>query len=324
MQPAKWPVHMKKALKKVLLFIIIPLPLVLLFDHIVDQGLHRSRAPYFAVWNAIYDSKINADLIVSGSSRAYEIVSPRILDSMLHLNCYNLGMDGWEFSMEYARMRIYLQHNKLPRYILQSIDLNMFFRRPNLYQFQQFIPYLKDPIIAEATSHYTGKFSPAERYLPLFRYNADPSLIAEGLKAYFGKGKVTTDYKGYQPTTKPWDTARYNRVKRLRTTGITGFVRPEAVAEFEEFVRYCTQHHIQLIFYYAPGFYEEYKIENIAPTVMNVVNGLSEKYGVPFLNYYRDSLCFDTSYFWNSYHLNKKGSEIFTAHLASDVKPLLH
>ena len=52
----------------------------------VDAGLRKSRNAYFANWNDLYNSKINADLLIMGSSRAEFHISPKILDSLLTLN----------------------------------------------------------------------------------------------------------------------------------------------------------------------------------------------------------------------------------------------
>jgi len=49
-----------------------------------------------------------------------------------------------------------------------------------------------------------------------------------------------------------------------------------------------------------------------------------EKFDCPVLNYTYDSLSYDTNYFYNVTHLNKKGAELFSTNLALDLKELVH
>ncbi|GHV09600.1 hypothetical protein FACS1894162_0470 [Bacteroidia bacterium] len=53
---------------------------------------------------------------------------------------------------------------------------------------------------------------------------------------------------------------------------------------------------------------------------MQVYHGFAEKYDIPFLDYTHDPICYDTTYFYNAMHLNKKGAELFSLKLANDIK----
>ena len=131
---------MKRFIYNLLLFCLLPLPFLYGLQMIVDSGLKKSNHLLYAEWNDIYNGEINADLIVMGSSRAELQISPTILDRNLKLNTYNLGISAWTFPMQYARFKIYLKHNAKPRYIVHSLDLQMFSRREDLFNYQQFLP----------------------------------------------------------------------------------------------------------------------------------------------------------------------------------------
>ncbi len=49
---------------------------------------------------------------------------------------------------------------------------------------------------------------------------------------------------------------------------------------------------------------------------------LASKYNVPILDYTHDSICYDTAYFYNAQHLNRKGAEKFSLQLAHDLKAI--
>ena len=48
----------------------------------------------------------------------------------------------------------------------------------------------------------------------------------------------------------------------------------------------------------------------------------ANKYNIPILDYTDMDICYDTAFFYNSMHLNKKGANIFTDSLANDIKRL--
>ena len=138
---------MKSKLATIFLFTFIYLLLIVCLGNIVDKGLRKSKYSFYAVWNDIYGGKVNSDMIFMGNSRTYVMLSPKIFDSVLGFNTYNLGMNGWGFGMEYTRFKIYLQHNPKPKYILQNVDIGVLGDRPDLYEYAQFLPYLNDTLL---------------------------------------------------------------------------------------------------------------------------------------------------------------------------------
>ena len=87
-------------LRKILIFSIPILFIILILDFIITLGLKKSESDDFREWNDLYQSKINADLIINGSSRAWVHISPQILDTSFSIDSYNLGIDGHNFYLQ--------------------------------------------------------------------------------------------------------------------------------------------------------------------------------------------------------------------------------
>jgi lysophospholipase L1-like esterase len=51
-------------------------------------------------------------------------------------------------------------------------------------------------------------------------------------------------------------------------------------------------------------------------------DSIARKYNIPILDYHYDPISFDTAYFYNATHMNKRGAELFTAKLAHDIDSL--
>ena len=71
---------------------------------------------------------------------------------------------------------------------------------------------------------------------------------------------------------------------------------------------------------YTPVHIDGQKFVTNRDELIETYNNYSSKYSIRFYDYSKDSICLDRSYFYNSTHLNKKGSEIFSKKLANDLK----
>ena len=315
---------MKKFALRLLLFCLAPLPFLFLLNKIVDDGLHKSRHLFYSEWNDLFNGKINADLLIMGSSRAWVQISPKILDSALHLNSYNLGMDGSQFNMQYMRFRIYLQHNRKPKYIVQEVGytstLGWFNELPTPLQF---LPYLRDSSIWAITQWSATPFSQLDRYFPMYKYNNEFPLVKEGVLSYFGHGVKSTKYKGYEGKEMRWDSSFHNFIK-TNPQGKAWEISPVAVNYFREYLEFCKANDIKVILVYPPAFIQSLDYVKNKEEILGVFNQLSKEYDAPFYNYMYDSLNYSRSNFYNSMHLNKRGSEIFSHKLAEQLRSVVH
>src|SRR4051812_41524192 len=129
---------MKRALVNGCVFIVVFLSILFALQYIVEKGLRKSHMQYYTSWNEIYDARVNADVVICGDSRAKLTYSPKILDSVLGTNSYNIGINGAMLPLQLARLKIYLQHNKKPKYIIQNVDFYTFADLGHIVDYEQF------------------------------------------------------------------------------------------------------------------------------------------------------------------------------------------
>ena len=313
---------MKRFILKFLFFCLLPLPFLYGLQMIIDSGLRKSDYPLYSEWNDIYGGKINADLIVMGSSRAWVQISPTVLDDELKINTYNLGINAWTFPMQNARFQIYLKHNRKPKYVVHSLDLQMFSRREDLFSYQQFLPYLYDPDIRVATKNYKGEFGATQYYFPMFKYNGNLDVAAAGFFSYFNLvGYRRTNTKGYEGQQLAWDTS-FEAFKK-RFSGGYAYPFDEKVAEeFTNYLEYCRENRIKVVLVFSPEYAELHSLITNRNEIINLFQRYSKQFDIPFLDYSNHPICFNKSYFYNSEHLNKEGSETFSKVLAQDLQSL--
>lgn len=283
-----------------------------------DRGLAKS--PLCREWEDLFSSRINADLLIQGSSRAWVQFSPKVLDRALGLNSYNLGVDGHNFLMQYYRFRLYEQYNQKPRYLIQNIDMLTLEKRKDLYALEQFLPYLDRPLVHEAVSHYQG-FEPIDFLIPAAKYRHSKTAALFGLKECLFP-TPSTKYKGFEAQDKEWDDA-FLRYYASHPGGVRVRVDPATRELFDAFLSRCAARGIKVILVYAPEYIEAQRFIVNRAEVLGIFREFSRRYRIPLLDYSQSFISYDTRYFYNSQHLNARGVEQFNALLVRDLAPLV-
>lgn len=316
---------MAKATVRIFLFAFLVLLPLWILQFIVDKGLRKSKMQNYAVWNDVYQSRVNADVIINGGSRAKLVLSPKIIDSVLHTNSYNLGINGGYFPIQDAMFKVYLQHNKKPKYIIQNVDFVLFTNGPHLSNSDQYIPYINDTIVRNMADHYEERFTLAELYFPSFKYNNHFNLIKEGVYCYFNTGKRAANglYKGYGATNTDFDDFFSKRIKN-EADYLRNNIDKHLDAEFAAYLDFCKANGIQVIFVYGPVLQELMPL--VTPDTSAITRRIiyySRLYHIPYLSYTTDSLCYHKELFADHIHMNAAGAKLYNEKLANDLKGII-
>lgn len=282
-------------------------------DALITDNLRHSDARMFNTYNVIYSDSLQCDAVIMGSSRGQVQYDPRILDSIVGLNCYNLSVDGRCIDAEVVMYNAYRHHAPKPCLVIQNIDWGTL-QMSNGYEREQYLPYLSKDDLYEQTCENEG-FTWADRWLPLVRYAGYHEVIKEGLGM---KNKMNRPviYKGFVPHDEAWDGAAFRQVDSI------GFVcNPEAVAIFERYLASCQKEGVHVVMVYAPFYIgATLKMGDAVREMFGLYQSLADRYGCDILNYTYDSISYDTLNFYNASHLNRRGAERFSVKLANDLK----
>lgn len=303
---------MKRFLQTILIVLGLLLAVSIPFDYVFSNHLAHSKARKYVVWNDIIYDSVNADLLVLGSSRAWVQYDTYIMDSILHINSYNLGIDGSAFNRQKLRYNIYSHYQKhTPKIVLINIDYNFTLLWTIGYEREQFFPYFH---IRYAGKEMKGMepFSLGELYLPMFRYYRQGvySILLES-------NDDTTLYKGYEGKDKKWDGTKYFGISTYH------FDKNEKTEKiFDSFLEQLKGKNVKVVFVYAPIYIGlTNKVDNLSECY-ETFQYYSDKYQIPILDYTYYYLSYDTTYFYNATHLNKSGAELFTTKLCHDLDSL--
>ncbi len=302
---------MGRFLKNILIWGAIILALATILDVMVSAGLRRSGIRKYVVWSDIFNHRIDADLIIIGSSRAWCGYNTYLLDSLLGCNSYNLGIDGHQLDMQLIRYETYRRFNPPPKTILINTDFcsTMGITADERYEREQFFPFIHDRVLIRQVAR-AKHLTFGERLFPFIRYFGYREELDNGISAFFGKTDFSDGgfHKGYRGNDYPWDEG--TTLHSITPVSIT--IDTVITGQLNSFISDATAEGIQVFMVKSPVFAPLLdKFDNIAVSD-SIFSKIADNNSVPLLDYYYADFCYDTSFFYNPSHLNKKGACIFT------------
>ena len=281
-----------------------------------NSGLRRIKTSQFGVSNKIVQGKINAEIVISGSSRALTHYDPRIIERTTGCPTFNIGLNGSQTDMQLARLKTYLKHNQKPKLLVQNLDLFSFVTSHEIYDPVQYVPYLKEEsIYAGVRRVYPDAWK--WKYLPLYGYAVEDMRFnwMLGLKALAGIQPKEDHVNGYRPRDTSW-TGDFEKFRTNNPNGITMETEAQGERDFEELLGVCAEQGVPVLIVYSPEYYEMQAIERNRKDVLGKAKEMTGHFNFPLWDYSESPICRDRSNFYNSQHLNESGASAFSTDFA--------
>lgn len=293
--------------------------LVCLFGmhYLINSGLRRIQTGSFGVSNRIVNGQVNADILISGSSRAFTHYDPRIIQQRTGRTTFNIGLNGSQTDMQLARLKTYLEHNRRPSLVIHNLDLFSFVITKEVYDPAQYLPYLDEEPIYDSLKKINPAIWIKSRYLPLYGYAVEDMRFTWmlGVKRLFGWNPPENLYRGFLPRRTAW-TGDFDRFKDDHPDGVEFEIEPEGIRDLEELVALCRGQGIAVLLVYSPEYYEMQKLERNRDGIFTRFKEIAEKYGADIWDFSDSPICYDKDNFYNSQHLNAEGAGVFSRGLA--------
>lgn len=309
---------MKKFIYQLSIFLIPIILLLYPLDIYISNSLKKSHDAQgeLEVWEDIYSGKMNVDFAIYGSSRAWVHFDPSLISKLLNLNTYNFGVDGYNFDMVYFRHCEFIKHNKKPKTIVLSIDCFSLEKRKDLYNIEQFFPYmLGNTKLKAQLAKYNGT-NWYDYYIPLIRFTGSKTAIKSIVK---DNEKLPPHRQlGFKAIEQSWS----NDLEKA-TAAMDNYVVKidnSSLSLFYQFISECKKDEIELVFVYAPEFIEGQNFIKNRAEILTLYNTIAAENNIKFINYSSDEICKNKKYFYNSVHLNSKGAKLFTENFIVDYK----
>lgn len=300
---------MRKFIVRILLFLAIMFVVDRLAGSVLDYASWHPKGGMTFRRNYITDYSKD-EVLIFGSSRAHYHYNPQIIKDSLGLSCYNCGEDAMGIILFYAWWKLISQryhpdlviYEVTPEYDIREMDNNYYLWRLRRY-------YDRDGI-----SDIFNQVDSKERWKMLswmYRYNSTFTELAAdivhplklgGERGFVGVKRTIKKQHGegkplFHGRTIKSDTLKLNMFeKMIQEMGST-----------------------QLVLTVSPSFY------GVNDTVYASIKEISQKYDIPFLDYSNSPKYLRKEpYFFDSYHLNAEGADVFTSELTEDLRSIMN
>lgn len=259
--------------------------------------------------NRLIRDSVNTEIVLLGSSRCYHHFNPQVFEDSLGLSCYNCGERRMGILFMYDRFRTILK-NHIPQVVIYEVtpDYDLFVENDKSVYIKDLRPYYWTDDYARVI---IDSISSTEKYKMLSRlycYNGKVIDIIEALIA-----KKENYNKGQNPKI-----GKYNIEAIPTGTENEKEYDPLKLYYINKLIDDCTENNIQLVFSSSPLLGERQG---------NVFDNFAElcvKKRAVFLNHYFDkSFSLAPSLYSDAVHLNKVGSDRYSAIIASELKNII-
>jgi hypothetical protein len=285
---------------------------------LITCGLRRTRTSEVGVLNRAVSGEVNADILITGSSRAHRDYDSGIIQKLTGRRTFNLARNGSHTDIQLAVLRCYLRHNKKPGLVIHNLDMHSFVLTPRdeIYDPAQYVPLLSESEIYEPLK----KIKPdcwKWKYVPLYAYCVEDMNLtwALGLRSFCKPGH-SREIDGYEPQDLNW-TGAFDRFKSRHPDGVSFEVEKDGVLAVQQLIETCRSNEIKLILVYAPQYSEMLPLVKNREDIFGEFRQIAADSGVDFWDYSSSPLSQKREYFYDSQHLNRSGAERFSEELGT-------
>lgn len=308
-----------KGLGRIIGFFAFLFVLAIVLDSMISTGLRRIKTSSIGAFNQVMLGQVNADIIITGSSRAQVHYDPRIIAEATGKTAFNLGLNGSQTDMQLAYFKAYLERNRKPEMVIHNLDLFTFSMTKEVYDPARYFGHLAShPIYEELRRINPDAWK--WKYMPLYKYSVEDMRFTwmNGLKGFFGWNPPEDHFLGYNPRDLKW-TGDFESFKANQSS-IDVEIEPAGIEVLRSLIQVCHERKITLILVYTPEYYEAQEMTSNRAKIFETFQNLAAPFQVPIWDYSGSPLCQQRDLFYNSQHLNRPGSGAFSQDLARRIK----
>jgi hypothetical protein len=278
------------------------------------------------IWIQSFKNK-TFDYAVIGSSRAFNVFSINIADSVLGKKGINLAIGGAAYPENLLSLHAFLEKGNKIRNIFIQVDMwgllppDSSYSHPfTVYRYLHLIgrsPY--DKIIQNNSEPVKFYF---RKYLPFFGYAEFNNIfpLNEVVRGFKLNEHISYDKEmGSQLLTK-------NEVQTIGGEKQGARNRPLSETSKKyliDLVQLCRKNNIKVFFFTSPSKAAFIKDEMSNDLAHRKIDSISVKYNIRYLNLEADTMCYNDHYFVDQTHVNSGGAAILTHKVSIFMKPYL-
>ena len=285
-------------------------------QYLYDYSISHSDDVNHKLWREVADGQVNADIVFIGSSRVSVHYDPNIFARELDYSSYILGLNSAGFDIQKVIRDLYLDNNEPPKILVQNVDITSF-NKPSKYYKPPYLPYLSYKNVN--TMRLVNNRAILDLAVPMFKYR----YYVQNYQKLFKKKSPIKD-RGYQTVDQTWEEflASVENEPERPKVDISKFDYDKGLERIEEVILRTKELGTELYIVWAPEYFERFSREEpYLSMLLDNFNVLDDTYEhVTFLDFTKDSITLDRQYFYNDFHLNKKGVAVYNAKVVDSIR----
>ena len=283
----------------------------IIFGLVLPKKVAESKDSYLIRWRELYSKEAGAKIICLGSSRVHRHYNPEIISGITHLTTEVIAEPGAKIDVFERLYDDYLKKNQRPKILLVGIDLTGLDSVVFLPSPEQFFPPM------DLSDHISemSEFSLIKYHKPLgyFYYKELYMDLMEN-------PVLQPHINGFLVRDEKWDSSLEDFIGKY-PHGFAFKVFQPTLAKIFQFMAREKKAGVQCIGVIAPEYHEVWKYENNRTSTLKQIYQYANSVKIPIWNFSDSSYksCFNKEIFYNSQHLNKEGSTIFSKDLSDSI-----
>ncbi|GAA4467604.1 hypothetical protein GCM10023093_23770 [Nemorincola caseinilytica] len=303
---------MKKSFSRIVLFSVVLCCVLYAAEYAIDSYYLKKANSKFT---RFFAHKIDADIMIFGSSVAYHQLDPAMVSDSTGLQTYNMAWDAFFFVQYKALVHEFVSYSKRCKYVIFSCDFDNLGRNKLITRPDLFLALLHNDHVYEALHDIEPEKMWRARYVPGYKLTL---LNTSFYRSIIFPPKTPAVDNGYSAvTTDDWEVvsdtlhpfhARFNE---------------EVYASLKSTIDELTAKGIKVIIVMPPVYKEGYDRILNAEAIRERYAALVRK-DVYFIDRTQDTLLSGSrSNFVNYSHLNRRGAEIYSRTLAGQIREIV-
>lgn len=245
------------------------------------------------------------DLLIFGSSCAASHYVPSILEDTLGMSVYNVGLSAHGI-FSYYLMLSNIEERYFPEAIILDLKPDDYLVSSNdrLDGLNHLTPFYGKNSEIDSLFTLYSPFEKIKMYSRLYRYN---SQLANILSSSMGNKIIEKGYEPIQGVLKA----------EIVHNNINFNIDSLKIKYINSFIEKALAHDCKIFLAASPAFYFPNS------KVYDLYKNTQEKYNIPLLYHYSDTIYWKEDLFHDRIHLNDKGARLYTQFIAYEIKNIL-
>ena len=265
------------------------------------QKYGRQYRAYYTI------EKTNADILIFGSSRAFNHYRPDIFESRLKKTCYNSGSPGQFILYDYATLKAVLKRYTPKLIILDLMPGSLFVEQfdGNSYERLSFLfPYYKEHEEMRPILELKGQYEKFKLLSSVYPFNSSVIYTTAGCLELKRFKELNRTDKGYQATYAVW-----NKPSQIIHSDRTARLDSVKINIYNQFIDECRNSGTELLIACSPRL-DTYKGDDES---LILAKKIAREKNVKFLDFTNDTFFVrhPELFAYDPIHLNHEGAGIF-------------